>query len=143
MNMKRFWIAVVVVFLVAFAYEYVVHVVILTNQFYKSLTPALLLGEDSSFRSIKWLFYTGVIVAQLIFAFFFAYIYTRGVEGKSWLGEGSRYGLLVWGVAVVPENLGMYSWSRFPGNLLAWWIFYGLIECIILGWVCAAIYKKQ
>ncbi len=142
MNTKRFWIAVVVVFLVALAIEFIVHGYILNNQFYKNL-PALMLSMQANERSYKWLAYVSIFFADFLLALFFVYIYTRGVEDKGWLGEGFRYGVLIWGVAVLPSTLAMYSWSKFPGKLLMWWIIYGLIEMIILGWVCAAIYKKE
>jgi hypothetical protein len=151
MRMKRFWIAVVVVFLVAFAYEFLVHGVILSN-LYKPYTPGPLLGPSTPNlflpptgygRAYPWLFHVAIFVAQFIFAFFFTYIFGRGVEGKGWLGEGFRYGVLVWGLAILPSNVGMYSWSQMPGKILMWWIIFGLIECVILGWVCACLYKKE
>jgi hypothetical protein len=143
MNWKRFWIAVIVIFLAEFGYEFLVHGMILNHQYYQALTPTLFLGENSAMRHITWLFYGAIFIAEFVGAFFFTYIFTRGVEDKGWLGEGFRYGVLIWGVAVLPANVGMYSWSSYPGKLLAWWIFYGLIEFVILGWICAAIYKKK
>ena len=140
MNTKSFWTAVAAVFVVSMGYEFLVHGVILTNQFYKSM-PALFLSMGGGGREIVWLQRSGIYLAGALFALFFTYIYTRNVEGRGWMGEGFRYGVLVWGLAFLPLDVGMYSWSAFPGRLLKWWIIYGFIECVILGWVCAAIYR--
>ena len=152
MNTKRFWMAVIAVFIVALAYEFLVHGVILSG-LYKPYTlvyghydphqPAVFLPPSGFGRAYLWLFHIAIYIAQFLFALFFTYIFTRGVEGKSWLGEGFRYGVLVWGLAILPSNVGMYSWSQTPGKILMWWIIFGLIECVILGWVCAAVYKKE
>lgn len=142
MTSKNFWITVMVVFLVCLGYEFLIHGYILNNQFYKGLTPSLLLSPEAHERQVKWLAGSAVFIAQFLLAFFFVFVYSRGVEGKGWLGEGFRYGILIWGVSVLPSTVGMYSWSRFPGKLLMWWIIYGLLELVILGWVCAALYKK-
>ena len=151
MNMKRFWIVVVVVFVVASAYSFLIHGVILSN-LYKPYTAGpnlplhgvnIFLPADGAGRAFMWLFHVAIYIGQFLFAFFFTYIFTRGFEGKGWLGEGFRYGVLVWGVAILSSNVGMYSWSQMPGIILMWWIIYGLIECVILGWICAALYKKE
>lgn len=141
MKKKNFWIAVLVVWLVCLGYEYLIHAVILYNQFYQSMPTLLLLGGIE--REIAWLQMSAIFLAEVIFAFFFTFIYTRGVESKSWMGQGLRYGVLIWGVAALPSNMGMYTWSRFPGKLLMWWIIYSLIEYVILGLVCAALYKTE
>jgi hypothetical protein len=150
MNMKSFWIVVVVVFVVSIAFGLLIHGVILSS-LYKPYTagpglekfaPNLFLPPDGAGRAYPLLFHSAIFVAQLFFAFFFTYIFVRGVEDRGWLGEGFRYGVLVWGLAVLPSNVGMYSWSQMPGKILMWWIIFGLIECVILGWVCAALYKK-
>ncbi|MBZ5555287.1 MAG: hypothetical protein LAO21_21455 [Acidobacteriia bacterium] len=153
MNMKRFLIAALVVFVILVAYEIVVHGVILSNMYKPYVpgpqlqrgTPMLFLSPDGAGRAFPFLFRVAIFAAELLFAFFFTYIFTRGVEGKGWLGEGIRYGVLVWGLAILPLNVGMYSWSQMPGKILMWWIIFGLIECLILGCVCAALYnfKKE
>ncbi|MDD5545017.1 MAG: DUF1761 domain-containing protein [Acidobacteriia bacterium] len=142
MKSKNFWITVIVIFLVCLAYEFLVHGYILNNQYYKNLTPSLFLSMNGAERQLGWLFRSAIFIAEFIASFFFVLIYSRGVEGKGWLGEGFRYGFLIWGVAVLAPTVGMYSFSKYPGKLLLWWIVYGLIEMVILGWVCAALYKK-
>ncbi len=142
MNKRKFWTTVVAMFVVTFILEFIIHGLILTGLYYKNL-PGLMIDESGSIRSFHWLFLSAIFIAEFLFAFFFTYIYTRGVEDKAWLGQGVRFGFLVWGVAMLPAYVSMYSWSRFPGRLLAWWIVMGLIECIILGIVCGALYRKE
>jgi|GEM_PF-1874703 len=154
MNERRFWIAVIVVFVVAFAYELLLHGLFLSDLYkpytpgteynaYAVYNPMLFQPASGSGRSHLWAFYLAKHVAQFLFALFFTYIFIRGVEGKGWLAEGFRYGVMVWGLAILPSNVGMYSWSQFPPGILMRWIIYGLIECVILGWVCAALYKED
>jgi len=118
-----------------------IHAVILTNQFYTSL-PHLLIQQGETPRQYAGLQFASIPLSWLIVAFFFVYIYSRGVEGKGWIGEGVRFGVLIWGVASLPMFVSMYGWSRLPGRLLMWWIVYSLIQSVLLGLVCAATYRK-
>jgi hypothetical protein len=141
MKTKSFWITTVVVFLVCAVYEFLIHAVILTNQFYKSL-PEVLIQIGETPRRFGWLHQGSIPMSELIFSFFFVYIYSRGVEGKGWIGEGIRYGILIWGIAGLPMYVSMYGWARLPGQLLMWWIVATLIQCLLLGVICAGLYKK-
>lgn len=151
MNMKRFWITVAVVITVILAYWPLVTRLFLASM-YKPYTPGagsvwwapkLFLQPWGVVRYHPWLYRLSWYVSGIIFALAFTYIFSRGVEGKGWLGEGFRYGVLAWGLAYVPTYVGMYGWSQFPGRILFWWIIFSLIQCVILGWICAALYKKE
>lgn len=151
MNIKRFCIAVIVVFVLLLITDFIIHGVILSG-LYKPYTAgptqvmfglSLFMDPSGQGRSYKWAFHIAIYVAEFIFAFFFTYIFTRGVEGKPWLTEGFRYGVVIWALAVLSNYLGQYSWSQMPGKILMWWIIFGLIQCVILGWGCAAVYKKE
>ena len=142
MKTRGFWTAVVGVFLVSMVYEYIIHGWLMVGWFYKALTPMLFLPNAAA-RSLPWLATISIFAAGLLLAFFFTYIFSKGAEGKGWLTEGFRYGVIIWGVASLPLNIGMYGWSRFPGKLLFCWILIDLIEFVIMGWVCALLYGKE
>ena len=150
MDKKRFSIAVVLVLVAVFVTEFIINRVFLSS-LYRPYTAGptlvfrgldLFMGPDGKGRAHLWAFHTAIYVAQFLFAFFFTYVFTRGVEGKGWLGEGLRYGFIVWGLAFLPNYLGQYSWSQMPGTILMWWTVTSFFECLIWGCVCAACYKK-
>jgi hypothetical protein len=142
MKTRRFWTAVVGVFVVSMVYEFIVHGWLMSGWFYKGLTPKLFIPNAAA-RSLPWLATISIYVAGLLGAFFFTYIFSKGVEGKGWLKEGFRYGVVVWGLVSLSATVGMYGWSQFPGKLLIYWILFGFVEFVILGWVCAFLYSKE
>jgi hypothetical protein len=122
-------------------YEAIVHAWLLSG-FYKRFTPQLFIPNAAA-RTQPWLAMIAIYVAALLGAFFFTYIFSKGVEGKGWLTEGFRYGVVVWGLVSLSATVGMYGWSQFPGKLLIYWILFGFVEFVILGWVCAFLYSKE
>jgi hypothetical protein len=86
-----------------------------------------------------WVMWLG----QLLFTIMFAYIYTRGVEAKPWVGQGVRYGILITLFTVIPYSLSEYVIYRVPHILAVKWMIAGAVEIIVLGLVVAGICKKS
>jgi len=49
-------------------------------------------------------------------------IYVRGVEAKSWVGQGIRFGILLALVGVIPQSLIEYAVYPLPHMLAEKWI---------------------
>lgn len=131
MNVKRFIIASVVVFVAFQVMEYIINGLILMSQY-----EALQNLWRPDMKTKMWIMYlTGLLVA-----FLFTYIFIKGREGRG-LAEGVRFGMIIWLFVAVPMSLGCWVMFPIPFKLALWWIIFSLIEYIIAGLLVAAIYK--
>ncbi len=111
MNWKKLLIAWVVVFVLVFNLGYLIHGVLLSDQ-YEGLDGMMTRSEEEAMSYLPF-----IVLSDLIFAFAFVYIYARGKEEKSWLGQGLRFGLLVWLIWAVPIFLIDYATMPVPLGL--------------------------
>jgi len=79
-------------------------------------------------------------VLGLLVAFLFTYIFIKGREGKG-LGEGVRYGIIMWLFVTIPMSHAFYALIAVPYSLCLAWCASGLIQFLVVGILVAAIYK--
>ena len=133
MNCKRYFIGSLVVFVVLFALEFLVHAVIFKGMYSEHLELMRPQAESGSFA---W----AMILGFLILAFGFCFIFIKGYQGKG-VAEGIRYGLYIGVTFSISTNLTTYAIFPLPGAwILAWCIYYPILS-MILGAIFAAIYK--
>lgn len=132
MNIKRFIIASIVVFIIIQATDWLLHGVLLAS-YYREL--AHLWRPDM--MSYMWL----MVLGSLFFSFMFVFIFTKGYEERGVI-EGARYGLFVGLLVNVPGMIGQYAMYPLPLNLPLIWIAYGMIEMVFAGMAAAAIYRN-
>ena len=135
MNWKKFSLAWVVVFVLVFFLGFLIHGVLLSGQ-YEGL-EGMMRPEEEAMSYLPF-----IVLADLIFAFAFVYIYARGKEVKPWLGQGLRFGLLVWLIWAVPIFLIDYATMPVPAGLIGMQIGLELIDMLILGIAAAGIYRE-
>ncbi len=133
MNVKRFIIAAVAVFISFQIMDYIIHGVILMET-YDSLEGVW--REDMD--SFMWI----MMVTSAVFAFLFAFIFTRGYQGKG-IGEGIRYGLIIGLLMMVVGMFNQYAVYPLPLSLVIQWFIYGIIEYIVGGVILALIYREE
>jgi hypothetical protein len=131
---KRFVIAWVVVFIVWMAGSFVVHGVLLHDD-YARLTN-LFRSEADSQQHFGWM-----ILAHVIMSGAFVWIYSRGVEATPWVGQGLRYGLAVALLTAVPMYMIYYVVQPMPGDTVVKQIVFDGILTLLLGLVAAFFYK--
>ncbi|MBW8907023.1 MAG: hypothetical protein JF611_15425 [Betaproteobacteria bacterium] len=131
---KRFFIAWLVVFIVWFAGDFVVHGVLLHAD-YASLGNLFRREEDAQN------FFPLMILAHLLMSGALVWIYARGVEAKPWLGQGVRYGVAIALLTAVPLDLIYYAVQPMPGATVAKQIVFETILMLILGAVAAFMYR--
>ncbi|HKR61606.1 MAG TPA: DUF1761 family protein, partial [Pyrinomonadaceae bacterium] len=110
------------------------------------LLHAVLLGPDymaikEHYRpegSEKMIF---ICLAYLAFAIGSVVAYAKGVENKPWLGQGVRFGILVWLILTVPSFLIAYAVQPVPTILMVKQILFEGIDKIVLGVITAALYR--
>ena len=84
-----------------------------------------------------------MLLAHVVLAGAFVWIYARGMEAKPWLGQGLRFGLAVALLTCVPYYLIYYSVQPLPGMLVVKQIVFDTIATMILGVAAAFVYRGQ
>lgn len=133
MNVKRYFIAVIAVFVFTFAYDFVVHGILLADT-YKSLES--LWRPEAEMQALMPL----MAAAQLLLALIFTFLFTRNYEGGG-VGEGLRYGLYA-GLLLAAPQIASYVWMPVPVSLTAIWVGGVILWGILAGIVVSLVYKE-
>lgn len=129
--MKRMLITAVAVFATGFLFAFLVHGLLLKND-YAALGPALLRPEAEMKMGIMSLGYA-------IWALGVAWLYTKGVEARPWVGQGLRFGIALAAIWIVPAYLGNYATMPFPLELILKGLAGDTVNALACGLVAAAI----
>jgi hypothetical protein len=132
---KKFLIAWLVMFVLYFAFGFIVHGVLLHDDY---LATGIMRPEEQQ-QGMMGL----MILAHVMLAGAFTWIYARGVENKPWLGQGLRFGLAVAFLAVIPLYLIYYVVQPLPSSLVCKQIVFDTVCTLILGAVVAFLYRGQ
>ena len=134
MNLKKYFIATLVVYVVYSALAFIIHNIILGADYEPMIGTVLRSVSEFGLRAP--LLYLG----NLVFALAFCAIYTYGYEpGKNWLGQGIRYGLLM-GTLLAPVAITEYVVYPVTGTLVLKWVVFGYFQALVCGVVLAALY---
>ena len=134
---KRFWIAGVVASLLFFLLGFVVHGLLLTNDYmnYKHLFRT----EEEAMGNMPWM-----TLAHIIMGFAFAWIYSKGVNNRdSALIQGLRFGVATTLLVTVPWYMIQYSVEPWGRRVVAKQVVLDGISMIIVAVVVAYIYKPS
>ena len=131
---KRFIIAWVVVFIVWMAGSFVVHGVLLHDDYAR--LSNLFRTEADSRQHFGWM-----ILAHVIMSGAFVWIYSRGVDAAPWLGQGVRYGLAIALLTAVPTYMIYYVVQPMSGDTVVKQLVFDGILTVLLGLVAAFCYK--
>ena len=131
---KKFLIAWIVVFIVWVLGSFVVHGVLLHDDY--SQLPNLMRTEADANAHRPLMF-----LAQLSMAGALVWIYSRGAEAKPWLAQGIRFGIAV-ALLLMPMFLIYYVVQPTPEALVVKQIVFEGILTVILGMVVAFFYKQ-
>jgi hypothetical protein len=131
---KSFFIAWIVLFVVWMAGSFVVHGVLLHEDYLKLAN--LFRSEAESQAYFPWM-----ILAHVLLSGAFVWIYARGNEVKPWLAQGIRFGVAVALLTIVPTYLIYYVVQPMPALLVVKQIVFDCILMLILGSVAAFIYR--
>jgi hypothetical protein len=83
-----------------------------------------------------------MILAHVLLASAFVWIYSRGVEAKPWLPQGIRFGVAIALLTIVPTYIIYYVVQPMPGAVVVKQIVFDGILMLILGAVAAFIYRQ-
>ncbi len=133
---KRFFIAWFVVFVAWFIGSYVVHGVLLHDDYAK--LPNLFRTESDAQQ-----FFPLMVLAHIIMSGAFVWIYSRGVEAAPWLPQGIRFGIAVVLLTTVPTYLIYYVVQPMPVATVTKQIVFDGILLVILGVITASLYRQR
>jgi hypothetical protein len=133
MNVKRFVLACVAVYVTYQVLGFVIHTVLL-GETYGSL--ASVWRPEAELMSKMWIMY----LTSAVWTVLFCYIFTRGYEGKGSV-EGIRYGLLIGLMIGIPYAYESYMIYPITLGLAHAWVVATLVVAVACGLVLALVYK--
>jgi hypothetical protein len=136
MEMKKTLGAIVAGFVVYSGTGYLIHEIILKSSY--AATMDLWRSRDAMNHRM-WIMF----LAQLIMVTGAVLIYNRGVEKKSWVGQGIRFGILLSAVAPVQGFMMNYFVLPVPHTLALHWILLGIAQMIVVALVIAGICQPK
>lgn len=131
MNPGRYLLAVLVGFAVIFGYDYLVHGVLMMDQY--EATMKLWRPQAPMYMMV-------MAASQLFYAIMFVYIFTKNYESLG-IPEGVRYGLYI-GLLVSSLDLAAYAYLPVPFMLIVCSMGANIVKGILVGAVTAAVYKQ-
>jgi len=132
---KKFLIAWVVIFVVWFCGSFVVHGVLLHDDYAK--LPNLFRPEADAQKLFPLM-----VLAHVILSGALVWIYSRGVENTPWLAQGLRFGLAVALLTIVPTYIIYYVVQPMPDTVVMKQIVFDGILLLILGATTAFLYRQ-
>ena len=133
---RAFFITWIVIFVVWMVGSFVVHGVLLHDDYAK--LPNLFRPEAEAQQ-----YFPLMILAHIILAGAFSWIYSRGVEAAPWLPQGIRFGLAIALLTVVPTYMIYYVVQPMPGLHVVKQIVFDGILMLVLGVIAAFIYQRS
>jgi hypothetical protein len=82
-------------------------------------------------------------INALCFSTAFVWLYSQGRSARPWMGQGVRFGLVIWAVAMVPLYLTNYTIQPWPGIFVAKILAWELVAMTTLGIFVAALAKND
>lgn len=137
MDSKKLMAATAAAFVILLASGYVVHGVWLSPIYEAMRQDYFSFRPPDIVRHKIWVVWVG----DLIYCALFAWIYTRGLEPKPWIGQGLRYGILMAFFTAVPAALNDYVAYMIPYTLAIKWMIAGFITLPLMGLAVAGIYQ--
>jgi hypothetical protein len=131
---KRFLTAWLIVFIAWMAGSFVVHGVLLHDDY--ATLPNLFRPEAEAQQ-----YFPLMLLAHVILAGAFVWIYSRGVEDAPWMGQGIRLGLAVALLTIVPTYIIYHVVQPMPGSIAVKQIVFDGILILALGLLVAFLYR--
>lgn len=132
---KKFLISTVAVFVVWMLGSFLVHGLWLTST-YETLSNMMrpLEEQESLFHFM--------LIAHVLMAGAFVWIYQRGNEDKPWLQQGLRFGIAVAILAPIPTFMIYYTVQQIPGMLAVQQSVGDSVVLVVVGLVAAFLNRK-
>jgi hypothetical protein len=131
---KKLIIAWIVLFIVWLMGSFVVHGVLLHSDYMQLSNLFRAQGDEQKHFPL-------MILAHVMLAGAFAWIYARGAEAKPWMGQGVRFGVAVALLTTVPTYMIYFVVQPMPGEVVVKQIVFDGVLMVILGIIAAWLYR--
>ena len=132
---KKFISAWIVIFVAWFLGSYLVHGLLLSADYTRLSGTLFRTAADSQ------PLFPLMILAHLMLAGAFAWIYARGVEPRPWLGQGVRFGIAVAFLTTIPTYTIYFVVQPMPAETVVKQILFDSVLMVILGVIAAWLYR--
>lgn len=133
---KKFLIAWIATFVAWMIGSVIVHGTLLQSEYAKLQTLFRSPADSQKYFPL-------MILAHVVLAGAFAWIYARGVQARPWVGQGLRFGIAVALLTVVPTYTIYYVVQPMPGGMVVQQIVYDGILLVLLGLLVAWLYRER
>lgn len=131
---RKLLLAWLVVFIAWMAGSMIVHGTLLHDEY--AQLPNLFRPEADAQRLLHLM-----ILAHVMLAGAFVWIYSRGVESSPWLNQGLRFGLAVAFLTVIPTYIIYYVVQPIPASMAVKQIVFDTILILLLGALTAFLIR--
>jgi hypothetical protein len=131
---KKFIIAWIVLFVAWLLGSFVVHGVLLRSDYMQLSNLFRPESEEQKYFPL-------MILAHVILSGAFVWIYARGVEPKPWMAQGTRFGVAVALLTIVPTYLIYFVVQPMPAGVVIKQILFDGVLLVILGAIVAWLYR--
>jgi len=123
---KQFIISVIVVFIATMAVGFVVHGLLLGQEY--AALPNLYRSEEDSQNYFHYM-----LIAHLLMSIGLTWVYRMGRQDTPWLGQGIRFGLAIIVLMTIPMYVIYYAVQPIPHDLAHKQIIFDSIGMLIIG----------
>lgn len=131
----KFIIAWIAIFIAWFAGSFVVHGVLLHDDYMKLTNLFRPEADAQKYMPL-------MVLAHVLLSGALVWIYARGAEAKPWLPQGIRFGIAVALLTIVPTYLIYYVVQPMPGATVAKQIVFDGVLTLVLASIAAFIYRQ-
>ena len=135
MHTKKFWITLVVVFVVMEVLNFLIHGVMLAETYASEPLKSLFRSKEEM-EGMMWIMW----LMDIVFAYFFCFFFAKGYENKG-IGEGLRFGLYIGLFYSMTFAYSSYAIYPLTYGIVLQWFLYGLVVSLIMGVVASLLYK--
>ena len=123
---KKFLVSVVVIFVLSMGLGFLVHGVLL-NQAYTQLQNLFRTPQDAE------AYFPFMLLAHVLIAFGFVWIYQRAKEDKPFLAQGICFGMAVAVLTTIPMYLIYFAVQPMPAGLVFKQIVLDTLSMLLMG----------
>ncbi len=131
---KKFGIASAVAFVLFSAFGYLVHGYILADAY--GMYPNLWRTLADSNKHMPF-----ILIANIVTAIPFVWIYERGRQDKPWFGQGLRYGIAMAALVPAAKFITYYAIQPISHAVALHQILFDGVAIVVIAIVVARIYK--
>lgn len=132
---RKSLLATAAAFATSFVLSFVLHGLVLAGDY----NTLLAVYRGPQFRPAT---FAVLVLAQALMAAAMVAVYRYGREGRPYLGQGVRFGLMAAGLSVIPHYMINYAVTNIPAVLAVEQIVLETVKVVAMGIVVAWVYRQ-